>query len=267
MKNLTGVYQSTKKDGRIYYRSSITFNNKHLSLGSYSTELTAHEAYLLAYNILFKEAFHYLDFKKRAPLSFDKWFVLLNYRDNGYYIKNPIYLHKTYFSYFLDEQTELKFDVDDLFYYSNHKIFSKSGYLFVNDYGMQVNILNRYGIKNHAVVHRDYQFIDGDSTNLTRQNLLVLNPYHGVELKENGHHIKYVARINIKGRYTIGWYKNQIDAAIAYNKAAEVIMAKDPNGKTYALNYINQLSKEDYKLKYHQLIISKKIINYNPNRE
>ena len=43
-----GVYLATKKDGSIYYRSSITFKNKHISLGSFSTEDDANNAYLEA---------------------------------------------------------------------------------------------------------------------------------------------------------------------------------------------------------------------------
>lgn len=43
---LAGVYIAKKKDGTIYFRSSITYRNKHISLGSYETEQQAHEAYL-----------------------------------------------------------------------------------------------------------------------------------------------------------------------------------------------------------------------------
>ncbi|MEI3177829.1 MAG: hypothetical protein V8S31_05680 [Lachnospiraceae bacterium] len=42
---LPGVYTATKKDGTIYYRSSITYQNKHISLGSYASEDTANQAY------------------------------------------------------------------------------------------------------------------------------------------------------------------------------------------------------------------------------
>lgn len=35
----------------------------------------------------------------------------------------------------------------------------RGGHLFVADYGMQVNILNRYGIKNYAVKDKDYIFV------------------------------------------------------------------------------------------------------------
>ena len=56
-----------------------------------------------------------------------------------------------YFSYYLSENEELKFDIDDLFYYSNHKIMRRGGHLFVSDYGMQISILSRYEIMLHKV--------------------------------------------------------------------------------------------------------------------
>ena len=42
---LPGVFQAQKKDGTIYFRSSFTFKNKHISLGSYPNELQASRAY------------------------------------------------------------------------------------------------------------------------------------------------------------------------------------------------------------------------------
>ena len=32
----TGVYQTSKKDGSLYYRASLTYHAKHISLGSSS---------------------------------------------------------------------------------------------------------------------------------------------------------------------------------------------------------------------------------------
>ena len=43
-----GVFQAVKKDGTVYYRASFTFRSKHVSLGSFSDEATAHQAYLEA---------------------------------------------------------------------------------------------------------------------------------------------------------------------------------------------------------------------------
>lgn len=74
----------------------------------------------------------------------------MNFRDNGVYIKTPIYLRRNYFEYFLSPTLILKFDIDDLFYYSSHRIQKRGGHLFVSDYGMQYNILSRYGIKSHG---------------------------------------------------------------------------------------------------------------------
>ena len=45
MKRLPGVFEAQKKDGSIYYRASITFRSKHISLGSFPTELQAGQAY------------------------------------------------------------------------------------------------------------------------------------------------------------------------------------------------------------------------------
>ena len=36
---LPGVYEAYKKDHSLYYRSSITCRGKHISLGSYETEM------------------------------------------------------------------------------------------------------------------------------------------------------------------------------------------------------------------------------------
>ena len=38
MKNLPGVFKAQKKNGDIYYRSSITFRSKHISLGSFDND-------------------------------------------------------------------------------------------------------------------------------------------------------------------------------------------------------------------------------------
>ena len=77
-----------------------------------------------------------------------KWVVLNNFKNNGIYIKTPIYLRKTFFNYYISEHDVLTFDADDLFYYSDHSIMRRGGTTFVTEYGMQVNIASRYGIRN-----------------------------------------------------------------------------------------------------------------------
>ena len=110
---LAGVYQAATKKGELYYRASITYRNKHISLGSFATEEAAHEAYVLAgeltageKNTLPISAYQ----SDGSPLSFEKWVVLINFRDNGMYIKNPIYLKSRYFIYYYNEEIQLKFD-------------------------------------------------------------------------------------------------------------------------------------------------------------
>lgn len=47
-----GVYKTNKKDGSVYYRVSITYKNKHISIGSYDDENTASQVYCTACDIL-----------------------------------------------------------------------------------------------------------------------------------------------------------------------------------------------------------------------
>ena len=49
---LKGVFKAKKKSGEIYYRSNITYRDKHISLGSFKDEEKAHEAYVYAREIL-----------------------------------------------------------------------------------------------------------------------------------------------------------------------------------------------------------------------
>ena len=48
----TGVFEATKKNGSIYYRSSINYKGKHISLGSFDKEDDAHNAYMEAGEVL-----------------------------------------------------------------------------------------------------------------------------------------------------------------------------------------------------------------------
>ena len=43
---LPGVYETKKKDGTTYYRASLTFKNKHISLGSSLDQNVAHQMYV-----------------------------------------------------------------------------------------------------------------------------------------------------------------------------------------------------------------------------
>ena len=143
-----GVYTAKKKSGEVYYRASFTYKNKHISLGSFKSEKKAAEAYDFACKIIDNDDYTIEKFYKNMPLSFDKYIVIINFRDNNIYLPNPIYVRKKYFSYYISEQEEMKFSMDDLFYYMSHRILRRGGHLYVNDYGMQVSLGIRYGIKN-----------------------------------------------------------------------------------------------------------------------
>ena len=256
-----GVYKTTKKDGTIYYRSSITYKNKHISLGSFGSEEEAHQTYSEASALLTSS----LTLDDAActclHLSFDKIVTLLNFRDNGIYIGNPIYLRKNYFSYYLSENEELKFDIDDLFYYSSHRILRRQGHLYVNDYGMQVTLLSRYGIRNHAVCNRDYFFANGDTSDLRYSNIILVNRYYGVSQYKTKTQTRYRVKIHINGNYTVGTYLDETKAAIAYNKAVDLAKAFGIQ-KNFPTNYIEDLSAKEYADIYVKLKISTKYMDY-----
>ncbi len=260
---LQGVFKAVKKDGTEYYRASMTYRNKHISLGSFDTEDGASAAYNEAKHLTESEQ-GIKDYCEGGALEFKKWVVLVNFRDNNMYIKTPIYLQKKYFEYYLAPDVALKFDVDDLFYYSNHSIMTKGGYMFVADYGMQVNILSRYGIKNHAVEGRDFIFANGDSHDYRYGNIVIINKYYGVQRLEEGGRVVYKARIHILGDFVVGTYSSEIEAAIAYNKAADVVK-KSGVLKDFPENYIEELSAIEYAKIYSRVNISKKIRDLSPN--
>ena len=258
---LPGVYLAVRKNGQPYYRSNITYRGKHISLGSFKTEERAHQAYLLANQLLTDTCTIEKAFSLTEELSFEKIVSLINFRDNNLYIATPIYMHKHYFSYYLSTSIELKFDIDDLFYYSSHKIMKRQGHLFVNDYGMQVTILSRYGIRSHSVCGRDYLFANGDATDFRYSNIIVINRYHGVTRIEKNGSFQYKVKIHINGTYTIGTYSSEQTAAIAYNKAVDLAKSAGINRK-YPENYIESLSGREYADEYTKIKISPKYLEY-----
>lgn len=262
---LPGVYQAQKKDGSIYYRASITFRSKHISLGSFATEKQAGQAYLEA-RLLLEQTDTLLPDDYNADtsvLSFHKWITLINFKNNGFYIKTPIYLQSKFFNYYLSATDVLTFDADDLFYYSKHSIMRRGNHLFVAEYGMQTNIHSRYGIKNFARPGIDYRFVNGDSSDFRYSNIEIYNPYNGVTCSKESSGSIYITKIHIHGDYIVGKYKTATDAAIAYNKAVDILRA---NGlqKNFEKNFLEQLSSEEYYKIYKKLIISKKILCYIP---
>ncbi|MGN0156988.1 MAG: hypothetical protein ACI39N_07045 [Lachnospiraceae bacterium] len=261
MKKLPGTFLAKKKDGTIYYRSSFTYRNKHISLGSFSTALLAHTAYKEALRLVSTPSLTLFDYQKEFTLSFEKYVILLNFRDNGLYFPTPIYMRLKYFSYYLNPHTELKFSIDDLFYYASHKIMCRGGHYFVADYGMQVNILNRYGIKNYAVYGKDYVLLNQDPLDFRYENIQILNPYHGVSRTSHYGTMKYQAKIHLHGDYIIGYYDSALEAAIAYNKAIDLVQ-KNGCQKNFKQNYTEGITPSVYAEIYSKVSISPKIEVY-----
>jgi hypothetical protein len=142
-----------------------------------------------------------------------------------------------------------------------HRIMKRGGHLFVSDYGMQINVLSRYGIKNFAVSGRDYRFVNGDPSDFRYRNIQIINRYHGVTKSITKGLDIYTAKIHIVGDFIIGRYATEVEAAIAYNKAATYIKAKGVE-KDFPENYIDTIDDITYAKIYNSVRLSKKIRDY-----
>lgn len=262
--HLEGVFPAVKKDGTPYFRASLTYKRKHISLGSFSTPEAAHAAYREGCAILADSSFVLERYTSESALPFAKWVSLINFRDNGLYFGCPIYVGVKMFYYYLSPVLALKFDPDDLFYYSSHKIMCRGNHYFVADYGMQVSIVSRYGIKPYAKAGRDYRFINGDPTDFRRENLEIFNIYHGVTQEIKKGQYLYTVRIHVKGNYLVGRYHDQLEAAIAYNKAIDVLR-KNGFRKNYLPNYIEDLPPSRYAEIYTAVKISSRLYQCRPD--
>ena len=274
MGNIKGVFEATKKDGTKYYRASLTYLGKHISLGSFLVQTHAGKAVEIADEILnnpnitidsFINDYHdILASDTDSFISLDKVISLINYRDNKIYIANPIYIYNKYFYYYLSVDKILKFDADELFFYSSHKIMYRGNHLFVSDYDSQLNILSRYGIRPHSILGKDYLFKNGDRYDFRITNIEIINKYYGVSKLKKRSKKSYKAVIHIKNNFTIGYYESPIIAAIAYNKAADILNKKGYS-KEYPRNDISimGITKLSYIDTYNSVSISEKIRNMN----
>lgn len=259
MSGLPGIYTATKKDGSTYFRASVTYRTKHISLGSFATEDAASRTYREARMILDHPEITLAQYHLFSCISHEKFVCLLNFRDNGIYFKTPIYLCKKYFEYHMSATEILKFDRDDLFFYASKKIQKKGGYLFVSDYGSQYSILSRYGIRPFSVYGRDYRMANDDPLDFRYSNIEIINQYVGVQKKESASgQTVYQTKIHVNGDFIVGTYADEISAAIAYNKAADTLAAHGFR-KAYARNYIVSMTNEQYHTAYTSISISKKL--------
>lgn len=261
-----GVFKATKKNGSVYYRASISSGNKHISLGSFDNEEEAGDAYNEAYYLLNNKK---IDINRlistidNYSLPFEKCISLINYRDNKIYFVNPIYISKTFFYYYLTPDIVLKFDADELFFYSSHKIMQRGSHLFISDFGNQIGINQRYGIRPHSIKGKDYIFLNDDYYDYRLSNIKIINSFYGVKQSTKKKKDNYRAVIHIEANYTIGHYNTPEYAAIAYNKAADILNEKGYT-KVYPRNNLKiiGIDKEKYIEIYNQITISDKISNY-----
>lgn len=255
----SGVYPAQKKDGTPYWRASVTHKGKHISLGSFDDETVAERAYREACVVLRGYADKALpeisDYREgTCAMPFSKWVALINFRDNGIWCRGPIYLRKGYFEYYLSATEDYRFGPDDLFYYTHHTIQKRGGHLFVADYGMQVSVLSRYGVRPYSVPGRDHYFKNGDDHDYRPGNLVVVNRYMGVQ--QESRRKNFVARINMGSGKTIvvGHYDTEEEAAIAYNKAVDVLKAAGSD-RAYEKNYLDDVSTAKYIVLYNNIKI------------
>ena len=258
---LPGVYTAKRKDGTVYYRASLTYRNKHISLGSYDNPHDAHQAYTLAGVLLEDRSLSLNSYESESMLPFSKWVSLLNFRDNSIYFATPIYVRPRFFYYYFTPSDFFIFDLDDLFYYSTRKISHRGGHYFVADYGMQVNIMTRYGIKNYAVEGRDYLFINGNNQDLRYENIEIINRYNGVQATAHNGLLRYQVKIHVKGNINVGTYDSETEAAIAYNKAID-LLKKAGVSKAFTPNYLEGVSPAAYADLYNTVKISPGILHY-----
>lgn len=258
---LPGVYTAIRKDRTIYFRASLTYRAKHISLGSYDCAEDAHRAYLLASSLLSDTSVTLNHYRADSLLSFSKWVSLINFRDNGIYFSTPIYVRPKFFYYYFSLSDFFIFDLDDLFYYSTRKISRRGGHYFVADYGMQVNIMSRYGIKNYAVEGKDYRFINGNHQDMRYENIEIINRYNGVNVINDRGKTRYQVKIHVKGNINVGTYNSETEAAIAYNKAID-LLKKAGVSKSYTPNYMEGMSPAVYADLYSSVKISSGIRHY-----
>ncbi|MBP3886594.1 MAG: hypothetical protein J6F30_02905 [Cellulosilyticum sp.] len=257
------IYPTVVKDVT-KYKTYFLYEEHKLYLGTYPTMECA--------NQVIQEANELMTLPKGAPqfdgysLNYKKIVSLCNLRDNKGYIKNPIYLYPTYFNYYLSKDCILTFDLKDLLYFSTYKIYKRGNYLYTQDSISQQSILSRYGIPNHSVINKDYIFKNNNPYDFRYSNIEIINGYKGVNKKLKNNTEIYIAYIYIKTNLIIGHYSSEIEAAIAYNKAVD-ILSKHNDTKDYTYNTIPFITKSEYDTIYNRIVISPRIEHLEHTRK
>ena len=107
-------------------------------------------------------------------------------------------------------------------------------------------------------------FVNGDDHDLRYSNIEIINRYHGVFVFTKNEKTRYRVRLHINGNYTIGTYRSETQAAVAYNKAVD-LARQHGICKNFPENYIEDLSARDYADIYTKAKISTNFLEYLKN--
>lgn len=244
-------------NGKTHYKIYFVYESNKIYLGTYPSMETAEKA-LVEAEALMKHPQGPPQFELAPTLNYKKIVSLCNLRDYKKYMKNPIYLYATYFHYYLSKNCILVFDSKDLLYFSTYKIYKRGNYLYTQDSISQQNILARFGIPNHSVINKDYFFKNNNPYDFRSENLIVVNSYKGVTKKIKDNSTIYVAYIYIKTNLIIGHYESEIEAAIAYNKAID-LLRQQGLFRDYTYNVIPYITETEYRAIYDRLTLSPRL--------
>ncbi len=257
------IYPTTT-NGKTQYKIHFVYESNKIYLGSYPSQELA-EKVLEEARMLMKMPSGLPNFE-HYTLNYKKVVSLCNLRDHNKYIKNPIYLFPTYFYYYLSKDQVLIFDSKDLFYFSTYKIYKRGNYLYTQDSISQKNILSRFKIPNHSVIGKDYYFKNNNHYDFRSENLVIINGYKGVTKKIQQDQTLYVASIHIKSNLIIGHYHSEIEAAIAYNKAGDLLNQQGIL-KDFSQNVFPFLTKDEYTTLYENISISPRLFHPEHRRK
>ncbi|MHC1749914.1 MAG: hypothetical protein AB9856_16700 [Cellulosilyticaceae bacterium] len=252
-----------------HYRVYYLYKKHKIYLGLYPSEATALEALQLVESLMIQEGVPF-SLKKLVPpnemlLSFKKYISLINFRDNGLLIHNPIYIFKDYFKYYLAPDLSLTFDMKDLLFFSSNKIYKRGNYLYTKNALVQTSLLNRYGIEGYSKPGIDYYFKNGDPYDFRRQNLIVCTIYKGVSTRVHNNKTFYATKIFNEKNIVVGHYKTENEAAIAYNKACDFLESLG-TPREYPRNELPFLTASEYLSLYNAISISPRLLNPHPQK-
>ena len=247
------------------YKLYFVYNKEKIYLGSYASYEKAQEI-LAEAEALMQDPHHLIPDFSKYKMDYKKVISLCNFRDNKKYIKNPIYIYTNYFHYYLSKDCILTFDLKELFYFSTYKIHKRGNYLYTQDNVSQKSILSRFGILNHSVVGKDYFFKNNDPYDFRKENLEIIKSYKGVTKKEKADGDIYIASIYIDSNLIIGYYASEIEAAIAYNKAIDLISDHTPQ-KLFTPNLIPYLTSDEYQSIYSSITVSPRLLHLEHQRK